>query len=580
MKRTIIDVLTVALIAVFCCINPAAAEPATAKDGMVATVHPLATQAGVDAFERGGNAIDAAVAAALTLGVVDPHNSGIGGGCFALIHLADGTHLALDGREMAPAKATRDMFIRDGEADPELSQTGALAIGVPGSLAVYDRLLKQGGSLSLASLITPAADIADIGFIIDDTFANRLAGVAEIIAQFPDAAALLLDENGEPLAVGHLLKQPDLAGTYRAIARDGIDHFYQGPFAQAIHTWMAENDGLVTAEDFANYYVAEREPVVSRYRGYRVIGFSPPSSGGVHVAQILNILEHFDLASMDDATRTHVIAEAMKRAFADRAHWLGDPDFADVPRGLADAEYAKQLADQIDITKAIPVETHGTPPGAAENLFGKHTTHIAAADSEGNWVAITATVNTSYGSKVLIPGTGVFMNNQMDDFSAQPGVPNFFGLLGAEANSVQPGKRPLSSMSPTIVLKDNQPVLTLGAAGGPTIITQVVQGIINYIDLGMPLPDAIGAPRIHHQWRPDTLAIESSLDPKLVQALEDLGHEIEDRGSMGITQAIATTDDDQLIGTHDPRAGNGAAAGYDNPDKVVVPADYSTAPGE
>ena len=572
MKRTTIHLWLAAMITICCVFNTAVAEPATAEDGMVATVHPLATQAGVDAFKRGGNAIDAAVAAALTLGVVDTHNSGIGGGCFALVRLADGTILALDGREMAPAAATRDMFIRDGKADPALSQTGALAIGVPGSLAVYDQLLKQGGNLSLANLISPAADIAEDGFIIDETFANRLAGVAETIAMFPDAAALLLDDDGQPLPVGHLHKQPDLAMTYRAIADDGIDHFYKGPFAQAVHRWMAKNDGLVTAEDFANYYVAKREPVVSRYRGYQVVGFSPPSSGGVHVAQILNILEHFDLAGMDDATRTHVIAEAMKRAFADRAHWLGDPDFADVPRGLADAEYAKQLADQIDIHKATDVQTHGMPPGAAENLFGKHTTHIAAADSEGNWVAITATVNTSYGSKVLIPGTGVFMNNQMDDFSAQPGVPNYFGLLGAEANSVQPGKRPLSSMSPTIVLKDGQPVLTLGAAGGPTIITQVVQGIINRIDLGMALPDAVGAPRIHHQWRPDSIAVEASVNPELVQAMKDFGHTIDERGSMGITQAIAVTEDGQLIGTHDPRARNGAADGYQQDVLEAVPA--------
>ena len=572
MMRMTIHIWLSALVAVCCVLNIAAAEPATANDGMVATVHPLATQAGIDAFDRGGNAIDAAVAAALTLGVVDTHNSGIGGGCFALVRLADGTILALDGREMAPAKATRDMFIRDGKADPALSQIGALAIGVPGSLAVYDQLVNQAGSLTLPDLITPAADIADNGFIIDETFASRLAGVADKIALFPESAALLLDEKGSPLPTGHLHKQPDLAKTYRAIARHGIDYYYKGPFAHAVHAWMTDNAGLVTADDFANYYVAEREPVVSQYRGYRVIGFSPPSSGGVHVAQILNILAHFDLSTMDDATRTHVIAEAMKRAFADRAHWLGDPDFADVPRGLADADYAKQLAEQIDITKATPVDSHGTPPGATDNLFGKHTTHIAAADSEGNWVAITATVNTSYGSKVLIPGTGVFMNNQMDDFSAQPGTPNYFGLLGAEANSVQPGKRPLSSMSPTIVLKDGQPVLTLGAAGGPTIITQVVQGIINYIDLGMPLPDAIGAPRIHHQWRPDSIAVEAGVYPELVQALKDLGHTINDRGSMGITQAIAVTDEGQLIGTHDPRARNGAARGYNQVVKELAPA--------
>jgi gamma-glutamyltranspeptidase / glutathione hydrolase len=539
------------------------AGPATARDGMVATVHPLATQAGIDAFKRGGNAIDAAVAAALTLGVVDTHNSGIGGGCFALIRRADGTVLALDGREMAPAKATRDMFIRDGKADATLSQTGALAIGVPGSLAVYDYALKHGGKLTLAELIAPAADLAERGFKIDPAFASRLAGVAQKLAKFPESAALMLDGQGNPWPVGHIHRQPDLAKTYRAIARDGIGYYYRGPFAQAIEAWMSDNGGLITAEDFANYEVKLREPVRSTYRGYDVIGFSPPSSGGVHAAQILNILGNFDLAGMDAATRAHVTAEAMKLAFADRAHWLGDPDYADVPRGLADAAYAKGLAEKIDVDKAITVETHGTPPGAGDNLFGRHTTHIAAADREGNWVAITATLNTSYGSKVLIPGTGVFMNNQMDDFSAQPGVPNYFGLVGAEANTVAPGKRPLSSMSPTIVLKDGEPVFTLGAAGGPTIITQVVQAIINRIDLGMTLPQAVGAPRLHHQWLPDRVVVEKSFDPALIESLRTLGHEVAIKNSMGVTQAIGVADDGGLIGIHDPRASNGSADGYD-----------------
>jgi gamma-glutamyltranspeptidase / glutathione hydrolase len=563
MKRIGIRALAIGLVAVLFYAGSADAGPATAGDGMVATVHPLATRAGIDAFERGGNAIDAAVAAALTLGVVDSHNSGIGGGCFALIRLADGTMLALDGREMAPAKATRDMFIKDGKADPQLSQTGALAIGVPGSLAVYGYALEHGGRLTLEELITPASDIAEQGFEIDAVFASRLAGVAGKLARFPESAALMLDKDGNPWPVGHIHKQPDLAATYRAIARDGIGYYYQGPFAQAVEKWMLENGGLVTAEDFARYRVKLREPVVSTYRGYEVIGFSPPSSGGVHVAQILNILERFDLAGMDAATRAHVTAEAMKLAFADRAHWLGDPDFADVPRGLAEADYAKGLAQRIDLNKTVTVETHGTPAGAADNLFGRHTTHIAAADSEGNWVAITATLNTSYGSKVLIPGTGVFMNNQMDDFSAQPGVPNYFGLLGAEANSVEPGKRPLSSMSPTIVLKNGEPVMTLGAAGGPTIITQVVQAIINRVDLGMALPDAVGAARLHHQWRPDRVVVEQAVDPVLIEALQARGHEVQVRPSMGVTQAIGLTGDGQLIGVHDPRASNGAAAGYD-----------------
>ena len=533
--------------------------------GTVATVHPLGTDAGIETLEQGGNAIDAAVAAALTLGVVDGRNAGIGGGCFILIRLADGKLVAIDGREIAPAAATRDMYLRDGKPEPEMSLTGPLASGVPGALAAYDRAVRQYGRRKLGDLLLPAAKIAERGFPIQRSYAGAIKHSAEKLARFEGSRAVLLGPDGSPYAAGEVLKQPDLARTYRAIADEGIDWFYRGPLARDVGKWMAEHGGIITAEDFAGYRARVREPVVTSYRGYTIIGFPPPSSGGVHVAQILNTLERFDLKSLYErqpATFYHVVAEAMKRAFADRAHWLGDPDFADVPRGLVDPRYGAALSAQIVLDRVTPVPTHGEPPRWQQDHFGKHTTHIAAADDEGNWVAITATVNMGFGSKVIVPGTGVILNNEMDDFSVAPGVPNAFGLLGAEANAIAPGKRPLSSMSPTIVLEDGKPILTLGAAGGPKIITQVLMTILYHLDLGMALPEALAAPRIHHQWQPDELVVEQSLDPSIVEALEKLGHKVKRTRSVGVAQAIGVSrDGDGLIGVHDPRV-EGKAAGF------------------
>ena len=293
--------------------------------------------------------------------------------------------------------------------------------------------------------------------------------------------------------------QKNLAATYRAMAEKGVDWFYRGPFAEMTAAWMKENGGIITAEDFANYKPIERTPILSKYRGYDLICMPPPSSGGVHVAQILNILEHFPIRHFRASSRVHVITEAMKLAFADRAHWLGDPDFAPVPRGLVEPAYSKDLAAKINLDASTPVPSHNMPPRWEGDLFGKHTTHLSAADAEGNWVALTQTINTAFGSKVIIPGTGVLLNNEMDDFSIQPGVPNAFRLIGAEANSIAPGKRPLSSMSPTLVLKDGQPVMSVGAAGGPTIITQTLLAISNVVDQGMSPTEALAAPRFHHQ---------------------------------------------------------------------------------
>ena len=539
-------------------------RPALATEGTVATVHPLATDAGLGALERGGNAVDAAVAAALMLGVVDGHNSGLGGGCFILIRRADGKLAAIDGRETAPGKATPDMYLRDGRPVPELSKTGSLAAGVPGALAGYDRALRDHGRLALADLLRPAAGLAEHGYILHEPGAARLNKMAKVLGRFPGTRAVLVKPDGEKWKAADVLKQPDLARTYRAIADHGTGWFYKGPFARAVEIWMKKTGGILAAEDFARYEVRQREPVVTTYRGYTIAGFPPPSSGGVHVAQVLNILEGFDLAKMhrdQPAAFYHTVAEAMKLAFADRAHWLGDPAFAKVPHGLVDKQYAAALARRIDPVKAIEVKGHGRPPAWQTDHFGRHTTHIAAADAEGNWVAITATVNTAFGSKVIVPGTGVVLNNQMDDFSIAPGVPNAAGLVGAEANAVAPGKRPLSSMSPTIVLKDGKPVLTLGAAGGPTIITQVLMTLVYHLDLGRPLPAAVASPRIHHQWQPDELRVQKSLGAEMIAGLQKRGHKVKPVAHLGVTQAIGVkADGKSLTGVHDPSV-RGKAAG-------------------
>jgi len=547
-------------------VTTAWAAPATPAAGMVATVQPLATDAGVDALRRGGNAVDAAVAAALTLGVVDGYNSGIGGGCFILLRLADGSCAAIDGRETAPRGATREMYIRDGKPQSNLSQTGPLASGVPGALAAYDTALRRWGRLKLADVLRPAADLAERGFLVTAAYEAKLRSEAKNLARFSGSRAVLLKSDGSPYAKGEILKQPDLAKTYRAVAEQGIDWFYRGRFAQEVERWMANHGGLLTAADFVAYQARPREPLVTTYRGYTIVGFPPPSSGGVHVAEILNILEPFDLQRLHreaPAKFYHVVAEAMKLAFADRAYWLGDPDFVPVPRGLVDKQYARQLARRIDLDRVTPVPTHGRPPRTREDLFGgKHTTHIAVADAEGNWVAITATINTTFGSKVIVPGTGVVLNDEMDDFSIAPGVPNFFGLVGAEANAVAPGKRPLSSMSPTVVLQDGRPVLTLGAAGGPGIITAVVMTLLYRLDLGMDLADALASPRIHHQWQPDRLWVEAGLEPSILDALKQLGHSVASTRSMSVGQAIGLAPDGRtFIGVHDPRV-EGKAAGW------------------
>ncbi len=531
--------------------------------GFVSTVSPLATEAGLGQLRDGGNAIDAAVAAALALGVVDGHNSGIGGGCFIVMRLADGLLVCIDGRETAPAAATQRMFYRDGEPDTELSQDGALASGVPGALAAYHEAASRYGKLPWAAHFAAGIRLARDGFAVDGKYAGKLERAADDLARFPASAAQFLEADGSPYAQGETLKLPDLAASYEAIAAEGPGWFYDSGFPELVETWMKANGGVLTAEDFRGYATVDREPLRTTYRGYEVVGFPPPSSGGVHVGQMLNMLEPMDLAAMkpDSAEFAHLLTETMKLAFADRAYWLGDPGFANVPRGLIDKDYARELAGRVDRAKATVVDSHGTPPGSDEDFFSKHTTHFCAADALGNVVSITATINTAFGSKVVIPGTGILMNNEMDDFSIAPGKPNHFGLIGGEANRVEAGKRPLSSMSPTIVLEDGKPVLAIGAAGGPTIITQVLLGIVGTLDFGLGPEEALAQPRFHHQWVPDEIKIERGFPAAERERLEAMGHRLDEVSRFGAAQVIAIDPaTGALSGASDPRV-EGLAAG-------------------
>ena len=528
------------------------------------TVHPLATKAAEKAFKEGGNAVDAAVASALTLGVVDGFNSGIGGGCFMLIRKSDGEFIAIDGRETAPSKASRDMYLRDGIAKSELSQTGALAIGIPGALAAYNLAINKYGNLDFAKLLRQAAMIADEGFLLDDSYLVRLKKVVNKLRLFPASSRIFLDSNGSPWPKGYRLKQSDLAKSYRNIANHSVDWFYKGPFALKTEQWMVLNDGLIVHEDFISYEAKRREPVRTTYRDHEIIGFPPPSSGGVHVAQILNILENFDLFSMapDSSEFVHIVTEAMRLAFVDRSYWLGDADFVSVPRGLASKKYARMLAKKINLSKVASLNEHSIPEDADSDLFGKHTTHFSTADSDGWWVACTATINTTFGSGVVIPDTGIVMNNEMDDFSAQPGVPNVFGLVGAEANAIVSGKRPLSSMSPTIVLKDGVPIFTIGAAGGPTIISQAVLAIINIIDHKMKPSKALDQARFHHQWKPNQLLLEKKVGQECIDSLVKIGHKVKLIDSIGAAQALGRNNIGAFVGSADPR-GRGVFSVFD-----------------
>lgn len=566
MSRSLVRPSIGAVVLLLLAAHAAAGDTPSFPHGVVATVHAIASRAGAQALRDGGNAVDAAVVAGLVLGVVDGHNSGLGGGCLMLVRGPDGTITAIDGRETAPAAATRGMFLRDGRADAALSRTGPLAVATPGQVAAFHDAVASFGRLPWTYHCSAASRVAAEGFTVSPHYRARVAGVRADLARDPGAAAAFLGADGEPPDVATVLRQPDLAQSLAALGEEGPAWFYRGPFAERAGAWMAARGGILTAADFAAYRSVRREPVRSFYRGRSIVGFPPPSSGGIHVAQILGIVERSGpgVPVADEAAGAHVVAEAMKRAFADRAHWLGDADRVPVPRGLLDGVYLADLAAGIDPARATAVAGHGTPPRAESDLFppASHTTHVSAADADGWWVACTSTVNTAFGAKVMVPGTGIILNNEMDDFVVEPGMRNAFGLVGGEANAIAPGKRPLSSMAPTLVLEGDRPVMALGAAGGPTIISQVVLAVVRSIDGACDPVDALAAPRFHHQWSPDRLRVEASLAGAVVEGLRSRGHHVEEVDSIGAATMVARPHaDGPFTGAADPRLDEGAIDG-------------------
>ncbi|MDD5088974.1 MAG: gamma-glutamyltransferase [bacterium] len=560
--------LAMALAACASSLFAASPLPAWAPHGMVTSAERHATEAGLRILEQGGNAVDAAAAVALALGVTESYSSGIGGGCFILIRLADGTAVAVDGRETAPARATRNMFVpRDTTKPSTLSTEGVLAAGVPGELAALDLAVRKYGRLPLAALLESAIALADTGFDVDMRYARALNTNRELLGRFEGSRAVFFQNDSLPLAFGDRLIQSDLAATLRRIQSEGIAAFYAGDLPKTVENYVAKNGGILTAPDFAAYVPLVREPVRGSYRGCEVLSMPPPSSGGVHVLQILNILEPFDLSyfGAGSSESVHLIAEAMQLAFADRAEFLGDPAFTRIPaQGLVSTSYADTMRAKINRLQHAHVAAAGNPwpfdHGSSSE--DKHTTHLCVVDSEGNAVSLTATINTPFGSGVIVPGTGFLLNNEMDDFVTWPGQPNYFGLVGTAANEVEPGKRPLSSMSPTILVKDNRPFLVVGSMGGPRIITAVALAVINALDCGMTIQEAIDFPRFHQQWRPDELWLEQDYPADVVTALRDRGHTVSVRGRWAATMAImADSTYGGWWGASDSRV-SGLAQGY------------------
>ncbi|MFV9670624.1 gamma-glutamyltransferase [Pantoea sp. Ep11b] len=540
-------------------------HPVKAQHGMVASVDAMATRVGVEILRQGGNAVDAAVAVGFALAVTHPQAGNLGGGGFMLLRTASGRATAIDFREMAPGHASRDMFLdKQGNADSKLSLTSHLASGTPGTVAGLALAAQKYGTLPLSTLLAPAIKLAREGIPVNDALADDLKTYGkEVLITHPNSKAIFYKPDGTPWQKGDRLVQKNLAHSLQLIARQGPDAFYKGEIADEIAGEMAQHGGLISKADLAAYRAVERTPVSGTYRGYEVFSMPPPSSGGIHIVQILNILENFDLAKMGfgSADAMQVMAEAEKYAYADRSEYLGDPDFVKVPwQALTSKAYAKTLAQQIDVAKARP--SSEIKPGKLEPYESNQTTHFSVVDKQGNAVAVTYTLNTYFGSGIVAGNSGILMNNEMDDFSAKPGTPNVYGLVGGEANAVQPAKRPLSSMSPTIVAKGGKTWLVTGSPGGSRIITTVLQMVVNSIDFGMNVAEATNAPRFHHQWLPDQLRVEKGFSPDTLRLLENKGQHVKVLPSMGSTQSIMIGPDGMLYGASDPRSVDDLSAGY------------------
>jgi gamma-glutamyltranspeptidase / glutathione hydrolase len=538
-----------------------AAAPVRARHAMVVTREPHATDAAVAVLRAGGNAVDAAVAAGFALAVTHPSAGNIGGGGFMLIRFADGRTTFLDFRETAPAGASRDMYLgRDGRPTRD-SILGWRAAGVPGTVRGFELAAKKYGSKPWVQLVQPAIDLARKGFPLSFGEASGMKGAADVFATFPESRRLFT-RGGRFYDPGELFFQPELAVTLERIARYGAPEFYEGDIAHRLASAMATHGGLITLDDLRNYRAIERAPLRGRYKDFEILTAPPPSSGGVGLLEMLGILEGtgYDKTGAGSAGSIHWVAEAMRRYFADRSEYLGDPDFVKIPlAGLLDKDYLAGLRRSIDPERATPSAQLG--PGRPAGAESAQTTHYSIVDPQGNAVAVTYTINGSYGSGVAVPGLGFLLNDEMDDFASQPGSPNMFGLVQGERNAIAPGRRPLSSMTPTLVLRGGKLYLALGSPGGPRIISAVLEVVQNVLDFQMNAADAVAWPRFHHQWLPDTLLVESGISPDTVELLGARGYKVERIHSMGEVAAILAGADGWLEGAADPRA-EGKAAGY------------------
>ena len=550
--------------------------------GMVATDEALGSQAGVEILKRGGNAVDAAVAVAFALAVVEPAAGNIGGGGFMLVRLANGKATFFDYREVAPGKATRDMYIgADGKLDNDAATIGYRSVAVPGTVAGLELALKTYGTMKLADVLAPAIRLAEDGFPVSEKLAHELAGQRQELQRFSASSRIFLN-GGKMFHAGDTFRQPELAATLKRIAKNGAADFYRGETARLLADDMARLGGIVTLQDLANYQPKVREVLRAKYEvdghQWEVISSPPPSSGGVAIIEALNMLKDVPLRGWDDPQSVHMVAETMRRIFADRAAYLADPDYSNVPvAGLTDPCYAKELASMIDPQRAsssslvkagnphacgISAENAPAPQTIVSLGEGPHTTHFSVVDASGNAVASTYTLNDSYGSHATC-SAGFLLNDEMDDFTTQPGVPNaLFGLVQSEANAIAPGHRPLSSMTPTILLRDRKLSFVTGSPGGPTIISATLLSVLNWMRLGMEAQAAINAPRFHHQWLPDAIVIEKELPASLETALNVRGHKTRRRGHIGLVNAIGIdVQTGERLGAADPRDG-GSALGY------------------
>ena len=539
-------------------------HPVVGRNGMVSTQNFLATQIGVDILRQGGNAVDAGVAVGLALAVTLPRAGNVGGGGFFLLHLADENRtVAVDFRETAPAAAYSDMFFgEDGEVDNEEYRFTHKSSAIPASVAGFDHLLRNYGTMSWREVAQPAIELARDGMVVWEDLAVNLARSKPRLSANPASRAKFYKPDGSNYEVGDLYRQPDLAWTLEQVAQGGGDAFYKGEIARRIAADMAKHNGLITMEDLANYRVTEREPVRGTFRGYDIAAMSAPSSGGMHIVQMLNIFENFPLKEMGygSTDAMHVMAESMKLAYADRSKYLGDPDYLDLPvAALTSKAYAGELAKTISLSRARPSSDIG--PGNLAPYESPETTHYSILDSEGNALVNTYTLMFSYGSGVVIDGTGILMNNNLGNFTLRPDIPDAFGLMGSADNQIAAGRRPVSSMTPIIVLRDGRPFLLTGSPGGSRIITTNLQLLVNVLEHGMNIADATARPRMHHQWYPDRLQVESGVSPDAIRMLRARGHDVQFSAGMGSLQTVMFSDG-IFYGYADPRRPGAMALGY------------------